>query len=160
MRPSLIVSAALVAAACLSPLLGPSSVASAAPAPTFGLTWTVDSAANSLTEYAPTATGAATPIASISGADTQMSGPTSVAVGTAGNIVVANATNNSITEYAAGANGDATPIRVISGSETGLSAPSSVSLAVGQIWVTDPSTDVIEAFSAGSNGNVLPAETI
>jgi hypothetical protein len=166
MRFPLIMATTLVAALVTAPIAVASAAAAspvthhATPAPAYGATWTVDTATNSLAEYAPAASGTATPIATITGLSTDLSGPTAVGVGSGGNVYVTNATSNSITEYAAGATGDAAPIATIAGSATGLDAPSSIAVAGGQVWVTDPPSNVVEAFSGGSNGNVLPAESI
>lgn len=160
MRLPLAVTIALAAAICATPIAASPAGAGPITTPPYGATWTVDTAANSLTEYAPSASGAATPIATISGAATDLAGPTAVAVGSKGNVYVADADSNSITEYAFGTQGDVAPIEAISGPVTGLDAPSSLALVGGQVWVTDPATNVVEAFSAGSTGNVLPAETI
>jgi hypothetical protein len=126
----------------------------------YGATWTVDTTANSLSEFAPNASGAATAIATIQGAATGLSAPTGVAVTTSGTLFVANSGNNSITEYPNGAAGNTPPSATIKGSSTGLAAPSSITFVGGELWVTDPSTNVVEAFTAGSSGNELPAETI
>jgi hypothetical protein len=126
----------------------------------YGATWTVDTGANSLAEFAPHASGAATPIATIHGAATGLSAPVAVVVSSTGVLYVANSGNNSITQYPNGATGNTPPSATIKGSATGLNAPSSISLAGGELWVTNPSTNVVEAFTAGSSGNELPAETI
>jgi hypothetical protein len=126
----------------------------------YGATWTVDTGTNSLSEFAPHASGAATPIATIKGAATGLSAPSAAAVSSAGVVFVANAGNNSITQYPNGATGNTPPSATIKGSATGLSAPSSITLSGGELWVTNPATNVVEAFTAGSSGNELPAETI
>jgi hypothetical protein len=131
-----------------------------ASAASYGSTWTADAAGNSITEYAPSATGAATPVATISGPDTGLSGPAGVAVGPTGTVYVVNTLANSITAYDSGSNGDAAPSATISGPSTGLDAPSSISLGSGQLWVTDPASNLVEAFDAGANADALPAETI
>jgi hypothetical protein len=136
------------------------SHASTASAPTYGATWTVDTAANSITEYAPSASGAATPVATVSGPDTGLSGPAGVAVGPTGTVYVANTLANSITVYDAGSNGDATPAATISGPRTGLDGPSSIAIGSGQLWVTDPADNLVEAFDANNNGDAPPAETL
>jgi hypothetical protein len=128
--------------------------------PGYGVTWTVDSGANALTEYAADASGAASPVATLSGAVTGLDDPSGVAVGPKGAIWVANAGNDSITEYSAGSTGDATPVVTISGSATGLDGPRSITLADGDVWVTDPASNLVEAFSPGESGDVLPAVTI
>jgi hypothetical protein len=41
-----------------------------------------------------------------------------------------------------------------------LDAPSSIAIGSGQLWVTDPASNVVEAFDSGDHGDALPAETI
>jgi Fibronectin type III domain/NHL repeat len=134
--------------------------ATAATTPSYGVTWTVDPADSAVVEYAAGASGAATPIASISGGATDLDTPSGVAMDSAGNVYVANAGNSSITEYAKGATGDVAPIETIAGASTGLSAPSSIGVSDGLVWVTNPTSNLVEAFSADSGGDVFPAETI
>lgn len=136
----------------------PASAAVAAPA--YGSTWTVDSANSSLIEYAAGASGAATPIATVIGADTGLDSPSGVAMDDVGDVYVANAGNSTITEYAVGASGDAMPIETIAGTATALDEPSSIAIGQDLVWVTDPAINVVEAFTPGSDGDVLPAETI
>jgi Fibronectin type III domain len=158
-RTPWLVTVSLVAVVCAAPLVAPAATATTI-APPFGTTWTVDPGTNALKAYAPGASGTATPIATIAGAATGLASPRAVAVGSAGNVFVANSGNNSITEYRPGATNNAAPIATIKGSQTGLTAPDSITLVDGMIWTTDPATNVVEAFSAGSSGNELPAETI
>jgi Fibronectin type III domain len=140
--------------------VGATPAQAAAPQPTYGVTWVADTAANSLSEYAAGATGAATPVATISGASTHLTHPTGVTVDPAGNIYASNAGSNAITEYAVGANHNVAPTATISGAATALDAPSSISYGNDQLWVTDPDSNLVEAFTAGETGNVLPAEAI
>jgi hypothetical protein len=153
---------AVVSALCVLPLAAPfaSGAPAAEPATPYGVTWTVQPGANSLSEYAPGASGADTPIATIRGAATGLDAPTAVALTKAGNLLVSNGGNNSITEYAADASGNASPVATIAGPHTGLDAPSSITVSGGTVWVTNPSVNLVESFSVGSNGDVLPAETI
>jgi hypothetical protein len=158
-RTPLLVTVSLAAAVCAAPLVAPAATASTT-APPFGTTWTVDPGTNTVKAYAAGASGTATPIATIAGSATGLATPRAVAVGSAGNVFVANAGNNSITEYRAGATNNATPIATIQGPHTGLTAPDSITLVDGMVWTTDPSTNVVEAFTAGSSGNELPAQSI
>lgn len=132
----------------------------AATAPAYGVMWAANGAENSLSEYAPRASGSVSPIATISGTHTGLHDPSAVAVSGSGRVFVTNAGNDSITVYAPTASGDASPIATIAGSKTGLDSPSSVALSDGEVWVTDPASDLVEAFSADRSGNILPAETI
>ena len=106
------------------------------------------------------------PIATISGAATDMSNPLGVAVDSSGNIYVAQNSGNAITVYAAGSNGNVAPIRTITGSKTGLggglASPYSLALdSNGNIYVTSfvPGFSIygsLSVFAAGANGNVAP----
>jgi hypothetical protein len=146
---------------CFAPTAVASPHAKPATSPaSYGDTWTVDPGTNTLTEYAADASGAATPIATISGADTTLDGPSAIAIGPKGRMYVANALDDSILEFAPGATGDVAPVATIAGPKTGLDAPNSVLLAAGQVWVTDPDSNTVEGFSGGDNGDVLPAESI
>jgi hypothetical protein len=152
--------AALVVSAPAAAATATVSRPATASAVAYGSTWTVDTAADSITGYAPSASGAATPVATISGPDTGLSGPAGVAVGPTGTVYAVNTANDSITAYAAGSNGDAAPSATISGPSTGLDGPSSIAIGSGQLWVTDPASNVVEAFDTSDQGNALPAETI
>jgi Fibronectin type III domain len=160
MRFSILVPAAVSASLIAAPLAIGSTPAAASALPEYGVTWTVDSAANSLSEYAPNASGAATAIAVVTGVDTGLNDPTGVALGPGGAVYVSNAGNDSITEYSRDASNDAIPVATISGANTGLDKPQGISVADGQVWVADPPSNVVEAFSTGSSGNELPAQTI
>lgn len=149
---------ATVAVVTATPLIS-FSPATAAAALHYDSVWTADSAANTVSEYAASATGAATPIAVISGANTLLDAPSAVATDFHGHVFVTNAGTSTITEYAPGANGNVHPTAVIGGTKTGLDAPSSLSVAGDQLWVADPTDNLIEAFSVGTHGNELPAAT-
>ena len=86
-------------------------------------------AANSITVYAPGASGNARPVGTISGADTSISGPVGLTIDPAGHLWVSDNQSNALTEYASGANGDASPLDTISGSNTGLSSPGLLAVA-------------------------------
>jgi hypothetical protein len=136
---------------------GPAASGAATPTLHYDSVWVADSTANSVVEYAANAHGTASPIATISGINTLLDGPSAVTVGRAGNVFVANAGSNSITEYAAGASGNVAPTAVIAGPDTGLDGPSSITLAGDELWVTNPSNNLVEAFTVGSTGDEFPA---
>ncbi len=79
----------------------------------------------SITVYAAGASGDATPIATIRGSNTGLTGgPYGIALDGAGNIYVANPLNsNNVLVFAAGASGNVTPIVTIAGGNTGLNFP-------------------------------------
>lgn len=156
-RTRLVLTAAVIASFAVLPL---SRAEAPTTTPSYGTTWTVNSTANSMSEYAADASGTDAPVATIHGAATGLHSPSAVAISPTGKLFVANAGNDSITEYAADASGNAAPIATISGSKTGLDGPSSLVLAGGAIWVTDPDSNLVESFTQGETGNVLPAETL
>jgi hypothetical protein len=155
-----ILTIALAASIGGAPFAVASQAATPAVQPAYGTIWTVDTAANTLSEYGPGSSGAATAKATISGAATGLSSPTGVALDAVGNVYVANAGNDSLTEYAADATGNATPTATIAGPATALDAPSSIAYGNGQLWATDPADNLVEGFTAGTSGNELPAATI
>jgi hypothetical protein len=159
MRTARLLTVATTAALAASPLIVNPAAATAKGTIYYDATWTVDSSANSVTEFSAVAHGAASPVGGISGALTGLDDPTGVATSLSGRVFVTNAGDNTITEYEAGAHGDVAPIAVIGGTKTGLDAPSSITVIDDQVWVTNPATNVVEAFTANSHGNELPAAT-
>jgi hypothetical protein len=117
---------------------------------------------NTITIYAPGASGDALPIASISGPHTQLNEPFDVKLDAQGNIYVANTNGHSITKYVAGATGDATPIATIAGPNSELGSPTALALdAKGRLFVVGFSDSLGWGyFAAGADGNVAPAQTI
>ncbi len=80
-----------------------------------------------ITVYSAGASGDATPIAIIMGANTGLDGPYGMVVDQAGKLYVASSAFGShqykVTVYAAGANGNVAPTATIAGPTTGLSGP-------------------------------------
>lgn len=76
-----------------------------------GTIYVANEDANTVTEYAATASGNVAPIATISG----LNAPVGVAVDIGGAICVANSGSNTIAAYAPGATGNATPVASITG---------------------------------------------
>ncbi|MGD0672706.1 MAG: NHL repeat-containing protein [Candidatus Binatus sp.] len=127
-----------------------------------------------VTVYAAGSSGNIAPIATISGAATGLAYPAGIALDSSGNIYVANElTGNtsssledypSITVYPAGSKGNASPIAVIAGDNTGLDYPQGIALdSGGNLYAkgyVEYVGDTINAYPAGSNGNVSPAATI
>jgi sugar lactone lactonase YvrE len=118
---------------------------------------------NSITVYAPGANGNASPIATITGPNTQLGEPMGIAVDADGTIFVAN-WENRVTTYAPGANGDVPPIAVIQGSHTGLFGPTSIALGFGHsLYVTNgfPTEKIsVTVYPAGADGDVAPLATL
>jgi sugar lactone lactonase YvrE len=123
------------------------------------------SSIDSVTVYAASATGDASPIATIQGGNTLLADPHGIALDSKGNIYVANQSISSITVFAAGSNGDVGPTATITGSATGLANPTGIALdSSGNIYVANSDDRVggysITIYPAGSDGNVKPSATI
>jgi hypothetical protein len=126
--------------------------------------------------YAPSATGAATPIRTITGSNTTLENPIRVAVDAAGNTYVGQDYFENqmypIVEFAAGAQGNVVPIRSFPagpGLNTGVQAVSSMAVdSQGYLYVVrgqsptpgGTTTWDIAVFSPSQNGNVAPVRTI
>jgi sugar lactone lactonase YvrE len=126
---------------------------------------------DSITVYPAGSSGNATPSASITGASTGLLIPSGIAVDSSRNIYVSNpgsqiGGSDSVTVYPAGSNGNATPSATISGTSTALDFPSGIAVDSSKnIYVTNDGGfagygDTITVYSAGSNGNVVPSETL
>lgn len=131
-------------------------------------------------EFAPGANGNATPIATISGSNTQIGFPYGVDVDAKGNIYVLTSDNGNgqinystglgvlsnprICVYAAGSNGNVTPIAVIGGSQTQIVEPVALRVAPdGGVYVAQDRVYAPAAllyFKSGSNGNVAPTAVV
>jgi hypothetical protein len=118
----------------------------------------------SITEYAAGADGDASPIRRIDGSRTRLSYPFGVAVGSGGDVYVANYGNSFITMYSPGKDHDTDPTRTIYG--PGLTEPLSVAIDDAHtVFATDlqyengESGAVVE-YAAGANGEVTPIRTI
>ena len=113
----------------------------------------------SLAEYAAGSRGTASPTLSISGTNTTITGGR-VAVDSSGNMYVVSG-GTSVLEFAAGANGNVVPTKTISGNLTTLSGASGVVVdSLGNIYVTNATSNSVTEFAAGANGNVAPTTTI
>src|SRR5208283_2535511 len=115
----------------------------------------------SVTEYAAGASDNATPIATIAGANTMLSGPVGVAVDpTTGNIYVGNEGNGTpggVVIYSPGSgNRNVAPIASISGTNTGISSAQGVALDSDlNIYVVHDGSSVSEFAPLGSStGNL------
>lgn len=120
-------------------------------------------AGNTISVYAPGATGNATPIGSFSAAGaTPFFDPDGVTVDSSGDIYVVGYRDNAIYEFAPGASGSVAPIAIISGSNTGMMGPTRIALDSGLVYVVTDSANGEEvlAFPAGTNGNVAPTLVI
>ncbi len=117
----------------------------------------------SITEYAISANGNVSPIATIQGITSGLDIPSGVAIDGNGNIWVTNYAvggTPSVTEYAPGSNGNTAPIATITGPTTGLLEPVGLAIdSLGNIWVANASGSIAE-YAASSKGNVPPIATI
>ena len=114
-----------------------------------------------VTVYPPGANGDVAPIQTISGSNTGINAPWSVAVDSEHNIYVDNVGADSITVFAAGANGNATPIQTISGSNTGLDYSWGIAAdSAKNIYVTGTRFNLLNVFAPGATGNAVPIRSI
>ena len=116
---------------------------------------------NSITEYLTTDNGDATPLATITGANTMFAFPRAVAIEPGGDILACNA-DGVIARFAPDADGNATPISTISGANTMLSNCAGIVVnKAGEIIAIgiNPSLGIFK-FAAGASGNVAPIATI
>ena len=135
--------------------------------------YVANSASNSISVYAPGASGDVAPLRVISGPNTGISNPWSVALDAAGRVYVAN--SDSITVYAPGVGGppgsptaNAAPIRAISGFSARVWGPIGLALdAAGYLYVSNATANSITVYAPGSGGplgssaaNVAPIRTI
>jgi hypothetical protein len=109
---------------------------------------------NSITEYPTTATGNATPVATISGTATGIDAPSGITIDAAGNLVVPNSGNSTVTEYAAGASGNSAPFATLSGASTSLASPTFAALVTPS--ANTGAASAVTASSASLNGTVNP----
>ncbi len=127
---------------------------------------------NTVTAYARTASGNASPSRTIvANVTSAIDDASALAVGPDGSLYVANAgaghggtgSVDSVTVYAPGANGYTMPARTITGSATGLSEPIGLAVdASGNVYVCNggAAATTITVYGPGANGNVAPARTI
>lgn len=122
-----------------------------------------NNAVNVFDKASTLATGAATATRSLTGALTQLSQPSGMAIDPSGNLVVTNIGNGSITVYsnAATVTGNQAPASVISGTATTLASPVQIiqSSTTNEVYVADSATGAVLVFSglAGLSGNVSPS---
>jgi hypothetical protein len=130
-------------------------------ADTAGHVFAANFATDSITEYADGASGNVTPIATISGSQTGLSGPTGLAI-SGSTLWVTDASTDTLEEFTAGADGNVLPIESISGSRTTLDNP--VGISVGgefgdSLWVANDPTGraaSVAEFDALDPGNHAP----
>jgi hypothetical protein len=125
---------------------------------------------SSITEYAPGASGNASPIRTIQGANTDLDKPDDMALTPSGVLYVGNSYVSSVVEFAPNASGNATPVRVIGGPLTGLTGTNPGDIdgvgvdSTGNVYVDNFEgtiyTNSIQVFAPTANGNVAPNRRI
>lgn len=112
-------------------------------------------------EFAASASGMVSPIATISGSNTGITSSTGLWVDAGGRVYVANANTNSVLIFNAGHTGNVVPDATIAGANTLLSHPIGIFVDVtGNVWVTCNSPDRVLEFAAGQTGNATPVVDI
>jgi hypothetical protein len=129
-------------------------------ADTAGHVFVANLGGNSITEYATGASGNVAPMATISGAQTGLSGPTGLAL-LGSELWVSDSTTNTLEEFSAGADGNVLPIETISGSKTALDNPAGLYLTPQglTLWVVNDPVGrpaSVAAFDTTRSGNQAP----
>ena len=141
----------------LGPGFGPDDVKVDAAGDVFSSNFSGDS----ITEYAPGASGNVAPICTISGSNTGLDSNDDISIAPDGTIYVGNFAGNPVEVFAPGACGNVTPERIIVGSATGLGEVDGLGVdAAGNLYVDNTPNGSIEVFAPGANGNVAPVRTI
>ena len=113
--------------------------------------------------FPPAPSGSVAPSRVISGANTLLSGPDGMALGS-GHLYVADFLNNAIDVFPANANGNVAPVSAIAGTATLLNHPGEIALdSTGRILVANAGTGgkgSILIFANGAAGNAAPVATI
>jgi hypothetical protein len=120
-------------------------------------------AGNSITEYAAGASGNTAAIATISGSQTGLSGPTGLALsGTS--LWVTDANTDTLEAFTVGADGNVLPNQTIAGPKTRLDRPVGLFLSEGfaMFVVNNPEgrAGSVESFDPSSSGNTAPLDRL
>ena len=130
-----------------------------------------DDKRGSIAVYSPGTNGNVAPKATIADGvhdkNTQLNTPRALALDSAGNIYVTNASGiDTVTVYAAGKFGNIAPVKIIAGADTGLNLPHGIGVdSDGTIYVSNDGSDnkgvdTVTVYTAGSSGNAKPIATI
>ncbi len=127
-----------------------------------GDVWASNFRSDSITEYAPGASGNVAPICDISGSNTGLVSNDDISLAPDGTIYVGNFGGNPVEVFAPGACGNVAPERVIAGSATGLNnIVDGLGVdATGTLYVDNTLNGSIAVFAPGASGNVAPEYTI
>ncbi len=118
----------------------------------------------SITVYPAGSNGNTSPVATITGDNTDLGYPLSIALDSSGNIYAADSGN--VVVYSAGSNGNVSPSAIIVGADTGLNGPSGIALDsdrniyVSNIYGGPTEGGSVTIYPAGSSGDAAPATTI
>jgi sugar lactone lactonase YvrE len=117
---------------------------------------------DSITEYAPGASGNVAPICTISGSNTGLDNNDDISLASDGTLYVGNfAGNDPVEVFAPGACGNVAPERIIAGALTGLGLVDGLGVdATGTLYVDDTENNSIAVFAPGANGNIAPEYSI
>jgi NHL repeat len=133
----------------------------AAAAPAYGTLWVSSAFHNEVEEFAPGATGDATPIAALVGDSTGLDQPGGLAFTPQGDLWVDNFINASVEKFTSGSTGDVAPAATIIGPDTKLVNPLGVAvLRNGDIWVVDFGNTTLTEYAATASGDAAPIRTI
>src|SRR6185436_8876839 len=152
-----------------------------------GRTYVANAWLNTISIFAPDATGETLPMATIRGGATGLDSPEGIAFDARGNLYVANSGYSEpdvarVTVYPPGSEGNVAPIATISGPGTSLRSPSDVAVdSVGRIYVANQGVQgdrgsvtiyppgsgddtravgCVTVYRGGSNGDVAPIAII
>ena len=117
----------------------------------------------SISVHSRTAQGNTPPLRVITGPNTQLNWPATIAVESArGEIFVANDGGNSILVFRVSDQGDVAPTRVLKGPKTGISNPIGVSLDTqnNEMWVSNFSSHSVTVYPLAADGDTAPLRTI
>ncbi|MGH7813781.1 MAG: PQQ-binding-like beta-propeller repeat protein [Candidatus Binataceae bacterium] len=112
------------------------------------------SADPSITVYAAATNGNVTPSATITGSNTRLDGPVSIALDSGGTIYVANSTSGMVSEFSLGTNGNQPPFAVIEGVNTELDEPCGIT--AGPVIAPFPTPTVSATTTATPTLTITP----
>jgi len=130
-----------------------------------GNIWVATASANAIYEFAANATGAATPLVTIAGSNTQLFSPGGLYVDPSGRIYVCDYNDGTVEMFVSGASGNTPPAAVIAGSHTQLQRPNGIAIdGNGRIVVSNGASlagsGSVNVYPAYSNGDATPVAVI